>query len=68
MFNIHTHNFNTRIIYPLFFCVVLYGWWGHPTYGMYKSRYECNDELPENMYDKLNIRVPPVAKLWLRPG
>jgi hypothetical protein len=52
----------------MFFFFMLYGWWGHSTYGMYKSRYDCNDEIPENMYDKLNIRVPPVAKLWLRPG
>jgi hypothetical protein len=68
MMNIHTPNFNTRAIYPLFFGVMLYGWWGHSTHGMYKAKYEVNDELPENMYDKLNTRVPPISKIWLRPG
>jgi hypothetical protein len=66
--NIHTPNFNTRIVIPLFWTFLIYGWWGHATYGMYRSRYEVNDEIPENMYDKLNTRVPPIAKIWLRPG
>jgi hypothetical protein len=39
MFNIHTPNFNTRLIYPMFFFCFLYGWWGHATYGMYKAKY-----------------------------
>lgn len=68
MLNIHTPNFNTRIAYPMFFFFFLYGWWGHATYGMYKAKYELNDELPENMYDKLNTRVPPISKIFLRPG
>ena len=68
MFNIHTPNFNTRVVYPLFFVFLLYGWWGHATYGMYRAKYEDNHELPENMYDKLNTRVPPIAKIFLRPG
>ena len=41
--NIQTPNFNTRAAYPLFFGFMLYGWWGHATYGMYKARYEVND-------------------------
>jgi hypothetical protein len=67
-FNIHTHNFNTRFIMPFLFGFLIYGWWGHTTYGLYKSRYEDNGELPGNMYDKLNTRVPPASKIWLRPG
>lgn len=31
-------------------------------------RYEDNNELPGNMYDKLNSRFPPVSKIFLRPG
>jgi hypothetical protein len=68
IFNIHTHNFNTRFLVPFLFCFLVYGWWGHSTYGLYKSRYEDNNEIPGNMYDKLNSRVPPVSKIWLRPG
>jgi len=68
MMNIHTPNMNTRLVFPLFWGFLLYGWWGHATYGMYRAKYEVNDELPENMYDKLNTRVPPIAKIWLRPG
>ncbi len=52
----------------MFWGFLLYGWWGHATYGMYKANHEVNDELPENMYDKLNTRVPPIAKIFLRPG
>lgn len=56
------------MLFPFFFTFLLYGWWGHATYGLYKMRYEDNNELPGNMYDKLNSRVPPAAKIWLRPG
>jgi hypothetical protein len=68
MFNVHTHHFNTRSIFPFFFCFLLYGWWGHPTYAWYKMRYEDNDEQLGNFYDKLNTRYPPPLKIWLRPG
>jgi hypothetical protein len=68
LFNIHTHNFNTRLIYPLFFGFLLYGWWGHATFAWYKMRYEDNDEMLGNFYDKLNTRFPPPTKIWLRPG
>jgi hypothetical protein len=68
LFNIHTHSFNTRFMYPFFFSFLLYGWWGHATYAWYKMKYEDNDELYGNMYDKLNTRAPPPTKIWLRPG
>lgn len=68
LMNIHTPNFNTRFLVPFLFGFLLYGWWGHSTYGLYKTRYEDNGELPGNLYDKLNSRVPPVSKIWLRPG
>ena len=55
-------------MYPFFFCFLLYGWWGHATYGYYKQRHEDNDERPGNMYDKMNSRTPPPSKIWLRPG
>lgn len=68
IFFFHSANFNTRILFPVFFGFLLYGWWGHATYGLYKQRYEDNGEIPGNMYDKLNTRVPPQSKIWLRPG
>jgi hypothetical protein len=67
-FNIHTRNFNTRITVPFFFVFLLYGWWGHQTGAWYTELYEDNYESRENIYDKLNIRMPPQTKLWLRPG
>ena len=66
--NIHTHNLNTRILYPMFFGFLLYGWWGHATSGLHYERYFDNGEIVGNMYDKLNSRVPVLSKLWLRPG
>ena len=68
IFNVHTPHFNTRSIYPFFFCFLLYGWWGHATFAWYKMRYEDNDEWVGNFYDKMNTRFPPPSKLWLRPG
>ena len=32
---------------PLDFGFILYGWWGHITYGLYKRDYDLNDELRE---------------------
>lgn len=68
IFNAHTPHFNTRSMYPFFFCFLLYGWWGHATYAFYKMKYEDNDEWLGNFYDKLNTRFPPASKVWLRPG
>ncbi len=68
IFNIYTHSFNTRVIIPFFFSFLLYGWWGHATYALYKVRYEDNDEYIGNFYDKLNTRFIPPTKIWLRPG
>ena len=42
VFNIHTLNFNTRFLVPFLFGFLIYGWWGHSTYGLYKQRYEDN--------------------------
>lgn len=58
-FNIHTHNLNTRLIWPIFFTFLFYGWYGHPTSGWYNAYYNDNNEIPGNLYDKLNMRVPP---------
>ncbi len=41
---------------------------GTYTSGLYYERYNDNGEVPGNLYDKLNSRVPPLSKLWLRPG
>jgi|JI6StandDraft_1071083.scaffolds.fasta_scaffold36715_5 hypothetical protein len=68
MFNWQTKTSNTRIAFPFFFCFLLYGWYGHAMLGRHYELYHDNGEPNDIVYDKLATRVPPPAKIWLRPA
>ena len=67
-FNMWTMKLNLKLRIWLFYPVILWGVTNHIFQGMYFEEFDFTGEPDLKVYDKLNARPIPFARVWSRPG